>query len=100
MIYFDIDDTLLDYTTSQDVAARAFASTYASYIDDAEGFPRVWEEITERHMARYLSGELSFREQRRCRIRDCLGLNRRRHPEPCENQCTDLNEFVLKVTKA
>ena len=75
MIYFDIDDTLLDYKTSQDLAAREFAMKYSSHIDEPENFPKVWDEITERHMARYLSGKLSFQEQRRCRIRECLSLD-------------------------
>ncbi len=75
MIYFDIDDTLLDYRTSQDLAAFEFAKKYSSHIDEPETFPAVWDEITERHMARYLSGELSFQEQRRCRIRECLRLD-------------------------
>jgi len=75
MIYFDIDDTLLDYKTSQDLAATGFAKNYSSYIAELQSFPRLWDEITNRHMNRYLSGELSFQEQRRCRIRECLGLD-------------------------
>ena len=73
MIFFDIDDTLLDYKTSQDIAAFEFAKEYASEIGDPENFPKAWDEITERNMARYLSGELTFQEQRRCRISECLG---------------------------
>ena len=75
MIFFDIDDTLLDYRTSQDLAALEFAKIYSNYIKDAEDFPLRWNDITERHMTRYLSGELSFQEQRRCRIRESLGLD-------------------------
>lgn len=75
MIFFDIDDTLLDYKTSQNVAALELAKRYASHIQSPQDFPSVWDEITERHMARYLSGELSFQEQRRCRVRESLGLD-------------------------
>jgi putative hydrolase of the HAD superfamily len=75
VIYFDIDDTLLDYKTSQDLAAIEFAKKYSSHIDEPENFPAVWDKITERYMARYLSGELSFQEQRRCRIRESLRLD-------------------------
>ncbi|MDO8272771.1 MAG: HAD family hydrolase [Gammaproteobacteria bacterium] len=75
VIFFDIDDTLLDYKTSQDLAALEFAKKYSTHIDNPEKFPKVWDEITARHMARYFSGELSFQEQRRCRIRESLGLD-------------------------
>jgi len=75
LIFFDIDDTLLDYRTSQDVAALEFAKIYASHIAHPEKFPAAWNEITERHMVRYLSGDLSFQEQRRSRIRESFGLD-------------------------
>lgn len=75
MIFFDIDDTLLDYKSSQNKAALAFAKKYADYIQSPEDFPILWEQITAKHMARYLSGELSFQEQRRCRVRESLGLD-------------------------
>jgi len=74
VIFFDIDDTLLDYKTSQDKAALAFAKKYANYIESSEDFVGIWDQITERQMARYLSGEISFQEQRRCRIRESLDL--------------------------
>lgn len=75
MIYFDIDDTLLDYKRSQELAAREFADLYSRHIRDPDSFVAEWDRITEQHMARYLAGELTFQEQRRCRIRDSLGLD-------------------------
>lgn len=74
MIYFDIDDTLLDYKMSQNLAALEFARHYPSHIGDPESFPQIWDDITKRHIERYLSGELSFQEQRRCRINESLGV--------------------------
>src|SRR5690606_28031361 len=47
---------------------------YANYIQSPEDFAGVWDQLTERHMARYLSGEISFQEQRRCRVIESLGL--------------------------
>lgn len=73
MIYFDIDDTLLDYKSSQDAAALQFARQYMDAVEDQEKFPVIWEQVTQRHIARYLSGEISFQEQRRCRVRESLG---------------------------
>lgn len=75
MIFFDIDDTLLDYKASQDTAALEFAKRHTAHIQNPENFPARWDEVTKRHMARYLSRELSFQEQRRCRICDVLGLD-------------------------
>lgn len=74
MIFFDIDDTLLDYKSSQDTAAKAFSEKYATHIPAPDQFVNVWNRVTDHHMARYLSGKISFQEQRRCRIRDSLGL--------------------------
>lgn len=74
MIFFDIDDTLLDYKGSQDTAAKAFSKKYATHISAPDQFVDVFNRVTDHHMARYLSGEISFQEQRRWRIRDSLGL--------------------------
>lgn len=75
MIFFDIDDTLLNYRTSQSKAALAFAKRHASHLRAPDRFENLWNEVTERHMARYLAGELSFQEQRRYRIFDCFTLS-------------------------
>ncbi len=74
MIFFDIDDTLLDYKASEDSAARDFAQQYVHFIIDVETFPVRWQAITARFMSRYLAGELSFREQRRHRVQEALNL--------------------------
>jgi putative hydrolase of the HAD superfamily len=75
VIYFDIDDTLLDYKRSQELAAREFVDLYSSHVRNPDAFVAEWDRITEQHMARYLAGELTFQEQRRCRIIDSLGLD-------------------------
>ena len=75
MIFFDIDDTLLDYKSSQNIAAKAFSKKRAAQISNPDQFIDVWNKVTDHHMARYLSGEISFQEQRRWRIKDSLGLD-------------------------
>ena len=65
MIFLDVDDTLLDYKSSQHKAAVEFAKHHSSYLRAPERFPERWNEVTERHMPRHLAGELSFQEQRR-----------------------------------
>ncbi|HEY7883618.1 MAG TPA: HAD family hydrolase [Cellvibrionaceae bacterium] len=74
MIFFDIDDTLLDHKASQDAAALAFAIKYSDHIENPAAFPAAWHKITKRHMTCYLSGKISFQEQRRRRIQESLPL--------------------------
>lgn len=91
MIFFDIDDTLLDYQTSQDVAAIAFAKKYNQFINDPENFPAIWDQITKHHMNRYLKGDISFQEQRRCRIQESLGI--RLSPKDADNIFSEYYEI-------
>lgn len=60
MIFFNIDDTLLDYRTSQNIEEKAFAHKSSGYVAAPDEFVSLWNEITDRHKARYLSGEISF----------------------------------------
>jgi putative hydrolase of the HAD superfamily len=71
MIFFDIDDTLLDDRHAQDAAARAFWREFAHQIPYAgDEFLAVWESISSKHYQRFTAGEVSFTDQRRCRIRE------------------------------
>jgi putative hydrolase of the HAD superfamily len=68
-VLFDLDDTLLDYSTARDAGIRAWVRQVdaARHTGDAV---RVWRELEERHFRRYSQGEVSFDEQRRARLRD------------------------------
>jgi putative hydrolase of the HAD superfamily len=72
LILFDVDDTLIDHTGAQRAAAERLHAHVSSGVDLA-AFLRDWEAATERHFARYLAGELDYREQRRARVRDLVG---------------------------
>lgn len=67
-IGFDLDDTLLDHRSS---ASKGISSLFAErrweYAGDTE-LETYWEYLEKKHFARYVSGELSIREQRRERI--------------------------------
>lgn len=70
MIFFDIDDTLFDYKTSQDIAASKFCDMFSDrLIPEKSDFVKVWDTVAREHMKRYLLGELTFQEQRRERIK-------------------------------
>jgi putative hydrolase of the HAD superfamily len=72
-ILLDLDDTLIDDRSSTRVALKAFL--VAHQLDEAsrEELLVTWHTIAARHWPRYEAGEISFLEQRRCRVRDFLG---------------------------
>lgn len=73
-VFFDLDDTLMDHSGAERSAALLFFQSVADRTDSdsAEVFARKWNVVQERHVQRFLSGEFSFQEQRRARIRDVL----------------------------
>jgi putative hydrolase of the HAD superfamily len=68
-VLFDLDDTLLDYSTARDAGIRAWVQEVDAARHAGEAV-RVWRELEERHFRRYSSGEVSFDDQRRARLRD------------------------------
>jgi putative hydrolase of the HAD superfamily len=73
VIFFDIDDTLLDHAHAERTAAIGFGEQHRAVLVNHTGpFEALWWTASERHMARFLAGELSFQEQRRHRLRDVL----------------------------
>lgn len=78
-IFFDIDDTLVDYKAAERAAALGF---YLDHMErDAEtpdAFIVRWQAVTEKHFQRYLCGELDFQGQRRARLREILPGHRTR----------------------
>jgi len=69
MIFFDLDNTLLDHDGAERDAIRSFVARHQNDIIPYSGKPEVvWREITDKHRARWRAGELNFEEQRRARI--------------------------------
>jgi len=70
MIFFDIDDTLLDNQSAELAAAKDLHFLYEDiFLESPDEFALNWRVITEKHVQRYLSGELSFQSQRRERVK-------------------------------
>jgi HAD superfamily hydrolase (TIGR01549 family) len=73
-ILFDLDGTLVDHrqavleAVSQVIAAFPGAETPPSVLGDT------WWDLERTHMKRYLTGQCSFAEQRRQRLREFLPL--------------------------
>jgi putative hydrolase of the HAD superfamily len=71
-VLFDVDDTLLDYATSETAAIRRYLADLGVPADRLAIGAAAWHDHQERHFARYLTGELDFTGQRRARAADML----------------------------
>jgi putative hydrolase of the HAD superfamily len=70
MIFFDIDDTLMNNTAAELEAASQFFDLHRNMFQKSRNeFVKHWRAITEINIQRYLSGELTFQGQRRERLR-------------------------------
>jgi putative hydrolase of the HAD superfamily len=76
MIFFDIDETLIDQRRAEAVAAARFLESYGARLPRHYSVPefcRLWRELREKHAPAFHRGEISFAEQRRRRLRDLFG---------------------------
>ncbi|GAB2510320.1 HAD family hydrolase [Paramicrobacterium agarici] len=65
---FDLDDTLLDHRSAVVRGIRSHVDALGSpYSDGRIDSVTLWHELEDAHYHRYLSGELTFAEQRRTR---------------------------------
>ncbi|MYS48216.1 HAD-IA family hydrolase [Streptomyces sp. SID5998] len=73
-ILFDVDDTLVDQSTSarKALVAHVTEDDLLGAFSNADEAVTIWREITEYHYARYLMGEVTLRAQRHARVRDFL----------------------------
>jgi putative hydrolase of the HAD superfamily len=82
MIFFDLDDTLLDFKTAERNAIKAFYRQFGGRLKRSEEtFVEDWVEVGKMHFGRFLRGELSFDQQKIERMMDLLagtdiGINR------------------------
>jgi putative hydrolase of the HAD superfamily len=75
MIFFDIDGTLVDHKGAERAAAFSFQRDFAKiFPGPPDEFASRWQTLAEKHVRRYLAGELSFQDQRRARIRELFAL--------------------------
>lgn len=74
MLLLDIDDTLIQHTRAEELAAFEFGYANSTRID-ATSFSDRWKVETKKAMDLFLSGAVSFIEQRRLRIRAIFGMD-------------------------
>jgi putative hydrolase of the HAD superfamily len=71
MIFFDLDGTLLDHEKAERNGAAAFQSFHVDvFPESAADFYGRWHAISEKHMNRFLNGEITEQDQRRDRMRE------------------------------
>jgi putative hydrolase of the HAD superfamily len=77
MIFFDIDDTLMNNTAAMRDATVLFYNLHENIIQESlDKFQDRWRTLAEHYVHRYLTGELSFQDQRRERLRQLFANKR------------------------
>lgn len=91
-VLFDVDDTLFDYSTSEEVGVLAHLQAeglLGHFPDPATALAR-WRDIMERQYARFLAGELTFTGQQRERTREFLAHTRQTtHADLSDDEVSD-----------
>lgn len=75
MIFFDIDETLLDFKGAEYLAAVALYQEWHGYFAESQdAFYARWSALGKHYFARYLAGDLTFEGQQIARVRDLFGV--------------------------
>ncbi|TXK83748.1 HAD family hydrolase [Paenibacillus sp. N3.4] len=71
MIFFDIDETLLDHDYAEKMGAIDFFQKLIDVLNLQEDeFAIQWNALSKKYFEKYLAKELSFQEQRRMRMKE------------------------------
>jgi len=71
MIFFDLDDTLLDHESAARAGAKAFYEAYRfAFSEDEENFQQRWNTVSEKYFQANNIAQYSFLEARRLRVRE------------------------------
>jgi putative hydrolase of the HAD superfamily len=74
LVLFDIDDTLIDHTSSVHVGVSRVHEAFGVQ-GDLGAFLSSWRHAHERHYPSFLSGAMTLQATRRARVRDVLGYH-------------------------
>lgn len=72
-LFFDLDGTLLDHSVSEQKAALALYDVVRPEGMTAEAFSDLWHRTQQKYFERYLTGAISYLDQRRARMREVVG---------------------------
>jgi len=72
LIFFDLDDTLMDFRTAEYQGVKSFYAQFIHYLNQTEdAFYNNWIKLGSKNFERYLRGELTFEQQK---IERMIGL--------------------------
>jgi putative hydrolase of the HAD superfamily len=72
-LLLDLDGTLIDERGASEAAFEALLAAHRPGLPEDRHALASWRAVSARHWMRYELGEVSFLEQRRCRVREFLG---------------------------
>lgn len=76
MIFFDVDDTLLDHRYSEYLGIKAFYNKYKHEIlSEEEFFYKLWCQVSDKYFQRYLKGDITFSEQQIRRVQEIFNFS-------------------------
>ena len=71
MIFFDIDETLLDFKGAEYLGVAAIYQEWQKHFNESQDhFYARWCTVGKHYFSRYLAGELTFEEQQIARVQD------------------------------
>ena len=92
MIFFDIDETLLDFKGAEYLGVAAIYQEWQKYFDESQDdFYARWCAVGKHYFARYLAGELTFEGQQIARVQDLFRA-------ACQSGAQALAIFQLYLT--
>ena len=74
VVFFDIDDTLIDHSTAMRRATERLYHNLSLTID-RDGFLHEWRQSHREYYPRFLSGEISYEQAARGRVRRAVDPN-------------------------
>ena len=95
MIFFDIDETLIDQRGAETAAARHFLAVYSARLDhrySLSEFCALWRALREKHAPAFFSGAISVHEQRRRRVRELFAKAGRSLSDGEVDRCIEVYE--------
>jgi putative hydrolase of the HAD superfamily len=95
MIFFDIDQTLIDQRKAEAAAARELLTVYHDSLGvnySVASFCRTWDFLRDKHARAFFAGVITSQEQRRLRVRELFGRVGREFSDREADDCFALYE--------
>jgi putative hydrolase of the HAD superfamily len=81
MIFFDVDDTLINQRKAERQALGQLLALYGDWLQPSPSLSDLcceWRELRDKHNVAFFAGEISLHEQRRRRVRELFARRQKR----------------------